>query len=240
VEKREVALIAQRAEMRFAGTQCGIMDQYAVLFGRGGCALFLDTRTLEYESVPTFDDAVFVICDTMVKRELAASRYNERRKECEQSVRFLQERFPQVEQLRDVTLEQLEEARDLLGPTLFERCKHVVTENDRVLRARDALVQKDASTFGGLMGASHASLRDQYQVSCSELDTMVDLARGSAGVYGARMTGGGFGGCTINLVGKNHQRDFAATIAQAYHRETGMTPRIYDGTPGSGASRIDA
>jgi galactokinase len=171
----------------------------------------------------------------MVKRELAASEYNLRRQECETCVSLLAVEYRTITQLRDVSLPQLKAARHLLTPALYKRAMHVITENERVLRARDALRAGDAVRFGDLMNASHESLRTLYDVSCDELDTMVALAREAPGVYGARMTGGGFGGCTVNLVEAEYADDFRAYITEAYHRKTHIAPQIYEGTPSAGA-----
>ena len=234
----ELAQLAQRAETRHAGTKCGIMDQFAVLFGRQGHALFLDTRSLHFELVPLPAQTAIVICNTMVKHELAAGAYNERRAQCEQSVHLLRERYPEIRALRDVTPEQLLEASALLPPLILARARHVVTENVRVLQAVQAMRAGDLPAFGALMYASHESLQSDYAVSAPELDTMVALAKAFDGTIGARMTGGGFGGCTVNLVHAPRAGEFCAYIAAAYERETGIAPEIYDGSPSAGASVI--
>jgi galactokinase len=236
----DLARLAQRAEIRHVGTRCGIMDQYAVLFAREGCAVFLDTRTLESQLIPVAAGMAIVICNTMVRHDLAAGRYNERRSECEQAVRILQTRFPQIRALRDVSLEQLEGARALLPHVVFRRARHVVTENARVLDAVQALRDEDLPRLGELLYESHLSLRTDYEVSCPELDLLVDLARRFDGTIGARMTGGGFGGCTLNLVRAQHADEFKSTIAGAYHARTGILPEMYDGAPSAGACVLDA
>lgn len=236
----ELALLAQRAEVEHAGTHCGIMDQFAVLHAREGCAMFLDTRTLECEQIPVPREAAVVICNTMIKHALASGAYNERRGECERSVQLLRARYPGVRALRDVTFEQLSQARSLLPPPLFERAHHVVTENARVVEAAQALREANLERAGALMYDSHESLRTGYAVSCPELDTMVALAKAFDGTIGARMTGGGFGGCTVNLVRAERAGEFRSHVAAAYARETGIVPEIYDGTPSAGACVIDA
>ncbi len=192
MDRLEVARLAQRAEIEHAGTQCGIMDQFAVLFARAGHAIFLDTRSLEFELIAVPPQARVVICNTMVRHELAGSEFNTRHRECDECVRLLRTAYPAITQLRDLTEDDLVAARDLLAPGLYRRALHVVTENARVLQAREALRKHDLRAFGELMNASHESLRVLYDVSCEELDTMVELARTLPGVYGARMTGGGF------------------------------------------------
>jgi galactokinase len=235
----ELARLAQRAEGEYAGTQCGIMDQFTVLRAKAGHALFLDTRTLDFEYVPVPSECEVVICNTMVKHELAASAYNERRSECEASVEILRALVPEIRALRDVSVDDLARARDVLPPVLQARTRHVVTENERVREAAQALRENDLTRLGALLYASHESLQVDYEVSCEELDVMVRLARAFDGTIGARMTGGGFGGCTVNLIHAGRTPEFRAYIAQAYRRETGISPEIYDGTPSAGASILD-
>ena len=235
MDRAEIARLAQRAEIEHVGAHVGIMDQFAVLFARAGYALFLDTRTLQYTLVPVPAVSAIRICDTMVKHELASGEYNVRRQQCEESVKILSTRYPEIKQLRDVTPQQLEEAKGLLDPLLYRRARHVVWENERVVAAREALIAADLPAFGTLMNASHASLRDDYEVSTPELDLMVELARGLPGVYGARMTGGGFGGCTVNLVARSDADAFTQLIAERYWQRTGVVPAVYDGTPADAA-----
>jgi galactokinase len=230
-----IARLTQRAEVEHTGTRSGIMDQFAVLFGRAGFATFLDTRSLEYAYVPVPPGVAIVICNTMVKHALAAGDYNERREQCETAARLLKRWSPQIVALRDVSLAELEAHAPDIPSLLYRRARHVVTENQRVLDAKAAFERGDVAGFGALMNASHDSLRDDYEVSCPELDTMVALARGIEGVFGARMTGGGFGGCTVNLVASERAASFRAGIASAYERETGIVPILYDGTPSQGA-----
>ena len=232
----DIAKLAQRAEVDHTGTRSGIMDQFAVLFGEAGSATFLDTRSLDYAHVPVPAGVTIVICNTMVKHALAAGAYNERRAQCEAAVATLQRWYPDIRALRDVSLEQLEAHAADITPVLYHRALHVVSENARVVEAKAAFERGDAGAFGKLMNASHESLRDDYEVSCPELDVMVALARRFEGVYGARMTGGGFGGCTVNLVDVANVESFRAAIAKGYYRETGMHPDLYDGTPAAGAS----
>ncbi|HET9095860.1 MAG TPA: galactokinase [Candidatus Baltobacteraceae bacterium] len=231
----ELAKLAQRAEVEHVGTRCGIMDQIAVLLAHEGCALFLDTRTLEYQHIPVPREVAVVICNTMVRHDLSTGAYNERRSECERSVQLLRSRYPRVRALRDVDMKQLEAARSLLPPLLFERARHVVGENARVVQTAQALRSGNLARAGELLYESHESLRTDYAVSCAELDTMVELAKEFEGTIGARMTGGGFGGCTVNLVYAERAGAFRSHIATAYPRETGIVPEMYDGTPCAGA-----
>ena len=223
----ELALICQRAENEFVGARCGIMDQFTACYGRAGQALLLDCRTLDCRALRLPANVDLVVCNTMVKHQLAAGEYNTRRAECEEAVRRLAVVLPHVRALRDVNLAELEANRACLTPTLYLRARHIVSENERVKSAAAALDRGDIAALQELMSASHRSLRDDYQVSCAELDVMVEIAARQPGVYGARMTGGGFGGCTINLVDKEHSAEFRRTVAEAYHSATGYQPDVY-------------
>jgi galactokinase len=174
----------------------------------------------------------------MVKHALASSAYNERRAQCEAGVKHLAQFLPHVTALRDVSIEQLEQYRAGLSEVVYRRCRHVITENARVLSAADALEQSDLRAFGRLMASSHQSLRDDYEVSSDELDLMVELAQKVEGVYGARMTGGGFGGCTVNLVAEEHAGEFQQTVASEYEHVTKLKPEIYVCTAANGAEEI--
>ena len=234
----DVAKACQRAEHEYAGTKCGIMDQFISCCARANHALLLDCRSLEYELLRIEDRVRIVICNTMVKHELAGGEYNRRRADCEAGVRFLQRYLPDIRALRDVSPSQLAEYGVGLPPETYRRCQHVISENARVLEAAQALKDGDLLRFGVLMYASHASLRDDYEVSCKELDLMVELARECSGVYGARMTGGGFGGCTVNLVDANAVEEFKAAIAGDYNDATGLHPEIYVCTAADGAAEV--
>lgn len=227
IDRKELALLCQKAENEFVGARVGIMDQFVSLFGKEQKALLLDCRSLDYKLLPLPAQVRLVVCNTMVKHELASSAYNERRAQCEAGVRRLAKFLPNVEALRDVTLEQLEQFGPDLPEVIYRRCRHVVTENARVLAAAEALERDELDQFGRLMAESHASLRDDYEVSCGELDVMVQLAGSVEGVYGARMTGGGFGGCTINLVNVDRVESFKSVVAKGYEQTTGLKPEIY-------------
>jgi galactokinase len=238
IEKRELALLCRRAENEFVGARVGIMDQFVSLFGQAHAALMLDCRSLEFRLLPVPDNVRLIICDTMVKHELASSAYNERRAQCEAGVKHLQRYVPQVTALRDVKLEQLEQFGHALPEVVYRRCRHVIAENERVMLAADALERHDLNEFGRLMAESHRSLRDDYEVSSMELDAMVELARDVKGVYGARMTGGGFGGCTVNLVAAEHTEEFRARVAEGYERKTKIKPEIYVCNASNGAEEV--
>ena len=227
IEPLQLALLCQRAENEFVGARCGIMDQFTACHGQTGKALMLDCRSLAYRPLVLPKSVALVVCNTKVKHELASSEYNLRRAECEEAVRLLAEALPHVRALRDLNRRELEQHRSRLTPILYKRAHHVVTENERVNSAATALEQGDIGAFGELMRASHRSLRDDYQVSCPELETMVEIADGQRGNYGSRLTGGGFGGCTINLVDLEHVAEFQRRVAEAYYSATGLCTDIY-------------
>jgi galactokinase len=235
LERTEIAEICQQAEHRYAEMRCGIMDQFISCHGKAGHALMLDCRSLEFRLVPVPDSVQLVICNSMVKHEHATSGYNTRRAQCEEGVRILKTVLPEIDSLRDVTEEEFETHRGLLSPVVYRRCRHVISENRRVQEAAAALEKNDIREFGRLMGESHRSLRDDYEVSCRELDVLVDMASGMDGVYGARMTGGGFGGCTINLVDSQQARRFEQAISSAYLVQTGIRPQIFLSRASEGA-----
>lgn len=238
IDRMKLAVICRQAENEFVGARVGIMDQFISCFGEAGRAMMLDCRSLDHRALPLDPDARLVICNTMIRHALASGEYNVRRAECEAGVRHLKRSLPDVRALRDMTLEELTEYGKDLPEVIFKRCRHVVTENARVLHAANALAARDLNSFGVLMAASHRSLRDDYEVSCPELDLMVELASGRKGVYGARMTGGGFGGCTINLVGSESVSDFKREVARGYEEATGITPEIYVCAAASGAHKV--
>ncbi len=224
----ELVHIAQKAEREFVGVQCGIMDQFINIFSKEKKVLRLDCRTLEYEYFPfEYDHVCFVLCDTGVSRQLAASQYNTRRSQCEGGVAFLQKYDATIKSLRDVTMELLEQYKNVFDPLLYKRCEYVVRENARVLSACEALLSHDLHAFGRLMFQSHAGLRDGYEVSCRELDLLVDIASTVPGVIGARMMGAGFGGCTLNLVGKRHCEEFTQIICSEYKKATNRDMQTY-------------
>ena len=238
IDRRELALLCQRAENQFVGARVGIMDQFVSLFGKAQRALLLDCRSLEFKLLPLPDTVNLVICNTMVKHELASSAYNERRAQCEAGVKHLARFLPDVKALRDVTLDELEQFGRDLPAVVYSRCRHVITENARVLAAAEALEQHDLHRFGQLMAQSHRSLRDDYEVSSKELDLMVELAGMADGVYGARMTGGGFGGCTVNIVDVRYVEQVTSFVARQYEHITKLKPEIYVCEAANGAEEI--
>jgi galactokinase len=234
-----VAQSCQRAEREYAGTQCGIMDQFAACFGRRNKAFVLDCRTLAHEYIALDPSVRIVICNTKVRHELASSEYNRRRMDCEAGVRMLSAQLgTAIRSLRDITVTDLARCRDSMPELITCRCRHVVTENTRVQEAVAALKTGNLRKFGSLMYESHRSLREDYEVSCPELDLMVDLARALPGVYGARMTGGGFGGCTVNLVSADAAPNFQTVIRREYAGQRGLQPDVYICEAADGAGQV--
>lgn len=223
-----LALMAQKAEHTYVGTRCGIMDQLTVSAAQKSHALLIDCRSLEVKHIELNLPAMtIVICNTKVKHELATSAYNQRRRECEDALRILREHLPTIQALRDVNVGDLKKPGERLPNVLYRRARHVITENARTLEAAIALKDGDVEKFGRLMSASHTSLRDDYDVSSPELDLMVELAGTCEGVIGARMTGGGFGGCTVNLVRSDTVESFKQFITNEYRARTGLDADIY-------------
>jgi len=223
----DIATLCQRVEHRYANVMCGIMDQFASGLGRSNHALLLDCRTLSHVNIPTnLDKYRIVIISSEVKRELASSAYNERREECEEGVALFRQHDPTIVSLRDVTPDLFDADGDQLSEVVFRRCSHVITENARVLDASAALAADELVQFGRLMTASHNSLRDDFEVSCDELDYLVDIANGTEGVLGSRMTGAGFGGCTVTLIHMDAIGVLEANLLP-YTDRFGVNPEIF-------------
>ncbi len=230
----EMARLCQRAENEFVGAHCGIMDQFVSVYGRKDHALLLDCRSLEYRHLPIPEDVRLVMCNTMVQHSVAGGEYNQRRRECELGVDYFSKLLPEVKALRDVSVRDFAEYDWGLPEIIRKRCRHVVTENARVIQAAEALSTQDVTRFGILMKESHASLRDDFEVSCRELDVLVELGDRVQGVYGSRMTGGGFGGCTIHLVRRENVGELQAELTMGYENATGIRPEIYVCTAADG------
>jgi len=233
--KVEVARLCQRSENTFIGARVGIMDQFVSCLGKAGHALLLDCRSLEFELIPIPDGVRMVVCNTMVKHQHAGGEYNRRREECEEGVRMLTKWYPEIRALRDVSSDQLAEHEKDIPEKIFKRCRHVVEENARVQEGGRRLRAGDLDGFGELMRQSHRSLRDLYEVSCRELDLMVEHAEGLPGYYGGRMTGGGFGGCTLNLVESAKVKEFGEVVSSRYQIATGIVPAVYICSAADGA-----
>ena len=239
IDEVQLALIGQAAEHEFVGAKVGIMDQFVSALGKKGHALLIDCRSLEAKQIPfASDDAAVVICNSNVKHELASSEYNTRRAECEKGVEILQKFLPNITQLRDVGVEDFEKYKTHLPEVIQKRCRHVVTEIERTLNAAEALRETDFARFGRLMQLSHESLRDDYEVSCRELDFLVEIAANCQGVFGARMTGGGFGGSTVNLVRREFLNEFAEKVSIEYRNQMQIKTEVYVSNPADGAQEI--
>ncbi len=237
--REQLARIGQLTEHNYIGVRCGIMDQFASLMGRKGHVVRLDCRSLEYTLFP-FEPAGYrvVLIDSMVKHSLAGSEYNVRRAQCEKGVSVVASHVAGIESLRDVTAPMLETFKGEMDEVVYRRCKYVIDENARLLAGCAALEQGDYATFGRHMFGSHDGLSREYEVSCPELDFIVDIARSTPGVLGARMMGGGFGGCVINIVEQNHYGQYISLVTERFSERYGKTPRVIDVVIGDGAHKI--
>ncbi len=236
----ELALLCQRAENEYVGVNCGLMDQFACANGQADHALLLDCRTLEWEAVPLPPGVSIVIADTMKRRELGRSEYNNRRAACEEATRAFAAVLPGVRALRDVSAADFDKYSRLLAPEVAKRARHVVEECERTVAAVESLQHGDVESFGQAMNESHRTLRDYYEVSCIELDAMVNAAQSLDGCYGARLTGAGFGGCVVALVAASSADNFKRELAKRYEGATGIKPEIYVCKASAGAGISDA
>jgi galactokinase len=236
IDPIEVARLCQKAENEFVGARVGIMDQLAACLGRLGHALMIDCRTLDVNYLLLPSSIAMAVCNTTVKHANASGGYNRRREECEEAVAILSKQLPNITALRDVSPSQLTQCERLLPPLLFQRCRHVVTENKRVHSAADAIHAHDVQRLGRLLSASHESLRDDYAVSCRELDVAVEIAMQQPGVFGSRMMGGGFGGCIISLVDRPKLPCFPDAFRKLYRERLGIDSDVYVCTASGGAS----
>ncbi|MDJ0646987.1 MAG: galactokinase [Flavobacteriaceae bacterium] len=229
LEEIEIIKAGQQAEHKFVGVRCGIMDQFASLKGKANHVIQLDCRSLDYQFVPVLiDDYQLLLCNTRVKHSLAESSYNERRSDCETGVAVVQEKYPEVTSLRDVTTEMLDAVKVQLTTTIYQRCLYVIEENQRVLKAGKLLKEGQLQRFGALLFDSHEGLSQKYEVSCPELDFLVDQAKKHPAVLGARMMGGGFGGCTINLIKRSEKQGLMQQLQEAYNRQFGIELECYE------------
>ncbi len=240
VSRLELTKISQKAENNFVGVQCGIMDQFASIHGKEKSVIKLDCLSLEHEYYPfEWDDVCILLCDTKVRRTLAGSEYNVRRQQCEEGVRIIKETYPQVESLRDVTFEMLTEHQEKMDEVVYRRCMYVLNENKRVLDACQDLMDSNLPSFGARMYQSHYGLRDNYEVSCDELNHLVDATEDLDSVLGSRMMGGGFGGCTINLVKTDEIENIQAKIEEYYKGKTGESPGFHVVKIGEGTHELE-
>ena len=234
----ERALLGQKAENRYVGVNSGIMDQFASACGEQDRLLYLDCRSLEWRTLPLPNDVAIVIADTRMRRALTSGEYNKRRADCEEAVRLLRAELPDIRSLRDVDVETFNRFADRLPERVQKRARHVVEEIERSQQVISVLEQGDMSEFGRLINDCHASLRDLYEVSIPELDTMVDIAQSLPGCYGARLTGAGFGGCTVNLVAREQADAFSQALAEGYKAKTDLVPEIYICSASPGAELV--
>jgi galactokinase len=232
------ALLGQKAENQYVGVNCGIMDQFASACGVENKLLLLDCRSLEWKTIPLPEDVSIVIADTSVRRKLTSGEYNKRRFACEEAVRLLKEDLPHIRSLRDVSAQEFNRFAGRLPEEVSKRARHVVEEIERSSQAEALLEAGNIQRFGELMNECHASLRDYYEVSSPELNAMVNIAQSLEGCYGARLTGAGFGGCTVNLVARQNADEFARTLGVHYEAETGLHPEIYITHASNGAELI--
>jgi galactokinase len=238
MEPLEIALLGQRAESKFVGIPCGIMDQYASVFGRQHAAVQIDCRSLQHEYVTLPGSVRILAVNSLVKHELGSSAYRHRVAECAAAVEAIRATHPAVESLRDVSPALLELLESEIEPVARRRARHIVSENQRVLDLAAAARAQDLAAMGHLFVASHRSMQHDYEISCAEIDFLVDEALALPGVYGARMTGGGFGGCTVNLVAPEAVAAFRIALAAAYMEKFGIEPIFYDCEPARGAGRL--
>ena len=239
LSRQDIALIGQQTEHEAIGLKCGIMDQFASVMGRAQHAIQLDCRNLRYDYIPLqWGEYELLLLNTNVKHSLATSAYNDRRAACEQGVSWVQEAYPEVQSLRDVTLQQLMVYVQPKSEDVFTKCLFVIKENQRLLDACQALLRKDIERFGELLFEAHWALSREYEVSCAELDFLVSAAQEHPDVIGARMMGGGFGGCTINLVKKGRSADFIQQVAPQYETQFGHAFTPIDIAIGEGSSLV--
>ncbi|RPI94886.1 MAG: galactokinase [Chloroflexi bacterium] len=232
------ALLGQKAENQYVGVNCGIMDQFASACGVENRLLLLDCRSLEWKTIPLPENISIVIADTKVRRKLTSGEYNKRRAACEEAVRLLKQDLPEIKSLRDVSIEEFNRCAGKLPELVSKRARHVVEEIERSKQAEALLEAGNIRRFGELMDQCHVSLRDLYEVSCPELDIMTRIAQSLDGCYGARLTGAGFGGCTVNLVAHEEAERFSQLLAKGYQAETGYPPEIYITRASNGAELL--
>jgi len=239
LSRKQIVLMAQKAENEFVGVNCGIMDQFASVFAEEKHALKLDCRDLSYQSYKIeFGDYSLLLVDSLVKHNLGATEYNVRRKECEEAVKALNRQFPEINSLRDAHLNHLKSIKPQISEKVYERARFVIEEITRVDQACEAIEANNLAELGRLIYASHDGLQNQYEVSCEELDFLVDFTRDKEGILGSRMMGGGFGGCTINLIHSDYQERFSNEVSEAYFKEFGKRPRVYAVKTANGSSEV--
>jgi galactokinase len=235
---QKIATLCRRAENEYVGAKSGIMDQFVVAGGVAHRAMLIDCRSLEYELLPLPAEVRVVICNSMVKHQVATGEYGDRRDEVEAGQAVLRQERPGIELLRDATLVDLEACKDKMTAASFARCRHIITENGRVMEARGALLRSDVVRFGTLMVLAHESMRDDFAASCVEIDMLVEIAMRQDNCYGARITGGGFGGCTVNVVSAERAESFVEIVRREYEERTGIEAQCFVCEPSDGALAI--
>tara|TARA_R110002051_G_scaffold52_5_gene369 strand:- start:185 stop:1315 length:1131 start_codon:yes stop_codon:yes gene_type:complete len=235
LSKMDIVQLSQKAEHTFVGTQCGIMDQFASVMSEKGHVILLDCKTLEHQQIPIkIDPYKMIMLNTKVSHNLASSEYNTRKRECEEGVAIIQKQYPEVRSLRDVTATMIQEFKQTMDATLFKRCSFIVSENDRVLQTANALKTNDLKVFGTLLYEAHEGISKLYEVSCPESDFLVDFSKQYDAVLGARQTGGGFGGCTLNIVHKDKVEAFVKEAAKAYKEAFNIELEAFEVKPSAG------
>lgn len=240
LNKVDIAKLSQKAENEFVGVQCGILDQFASIMGKSNNVVFLNCSNLDYEYIPVnFSDYKLIIINTNKKRSLAGSKYNERRSECNKAFQILKKTYPELKTLSELKIDDFQKYESLLeDKVLIKRVKHIITENNRVTKSKNLLINNKLNEFGKLINESHLSLKENYEVTCYELDILHYESLKLDGVLGTRMTGAGFGGCTLSIVNKNNIKKFTSTIEQIYIKKTSLVPTIHEASIGSGAKEI--
>lgn len=235
LSKMDIVQLSQKAEHTFVGTQCGIMDQFASVMSEKGHVILLDCKTLEHQQIPIkIDPYKMIMLNTKVSHNLASSEYNTRKRECEEGVAIIQKQYPEVRSLRDVTATMIQEFKQSMDATLFKRCSFIVSENDRVLQTANALKASDLKVFGALLYEAHEGISKLYEVSCLESDFLVDFSKQYDAVLGARQTGGGFGGCTLNIVHKDKVEAFVNEATRAYKEAFNIELEAFEVQPSAG------
>jgi len=239
LSKLTIVKLSQRAEHNFVGTKCGIMDQFASVMSKKDHVILLDCETLEYEYVPIrIEPYTMLLLNTNVTHDLSTGEYNIRRNQCESGVESIRQKYPEVKSLRNVSLKMMNEFEPVLDPVIYNRCRYVVEERNRVLNAVQALKNNDLELLGRYLFETHDGLSKMYEVSCPELDFLVDYTKGNDAILGARMMGGGFGGCTINLIRSDAVEDFVRDAASAYGKEFGITLTAFEAVPDAGTRKV--
>lgn len=240
ISKKTIIELSQRAEHNFVGTKCGIMDQFASVMSKKNHVILLDCKSLDYEYVPIkIEPYKLLLLNTNVSHSLASSEYNTRRMECEKGVEIIRKKYKNISSLRDVSIEMLNEFKMEMPSKVMNRCRYVVEENNRVLKAVEALKNNQLNILGDLMYKTHEGLKNLYEVSCPELDFLVDFSKDDKEIIGARMMGGGFGGCTLNIIHSEHIKDFIAKVSQAYLNKFNKKLTAFEAMPSEGTIKIN-